>query len=101
MPFPISDIGWWRKHNTSFDALCEVCRNTFRDTTKEAKLHEGSAFSLRLCVSSFLHFHTTLPKRGGGYVCSSTTHVGHLSSHPYGQDEMSITDFPVGFKRGF
>ena len=36
------------KLNTSSDALREVLRTTLKDTPKEAKLHNGSASSVRL-----------------------------------------------------
>ena len=42
--------------DTSSDAPEEVCRITFEDTPKEAKLHEGSAFSNASSRVSFLHF---------------------------------------------
>ena len=43
---------------------------TLKDTTKEAKLHEGRASSLRLSGDRLSGFHPTRPKRGGGYGCS-------------------------------
>ena len=50
LPFPLLiDFGFGAgKHGTSSDASDEVCENTFRDTTEEAKLHEGSALLIRL-----------------------------------------------------
>ena len=46
---------------------------TLKDTPKEAKLHEGSASSVRLSGVSFSRFHLTLPKRGDGYFSSPPT----------------------------
>ena len=62
---------------------------TYEETPKEAKLHEGSASSVRnteggetarrqcfFCASScesFQGFHVTRPKRGTGYGCSPTS----------------------------
>ena len=55
---------------------------TLKDTTKEAKLHEGSASSLRLSGDRLSGFHPTRPKRGGGYGCSPPHHAGNLIVSP-------------------
>ena len=65
------------------------------DTTKEAKLHEGSALSLRPCESLLLHFLSTRPKRGGGYGCSPTTHAGNLFAPPYSGETARMIPYPA------
>ena len=50
---PVSDLrhrGGGGNESTSLDALREVFSMTLKDTSKEAKLHEGSASSVRLLV---------------------------------------------------
>ena len=55
--FPVSDIGAVvETKSTSPDASREVSENTYEDTTKEAKLHEGSASSLRLSGEDYQAF---------------------------------------------
>ena len=78
--FPVSDIGAVveTKAPPSMHRMRCLIR-TLKDTTKEAKLHEGSASSMRLREYSFSDFLSTRPKRGGGRLGetprSTTTRV--------------------------
>ena len=73
---------------------------TYEETPKEAKLHEGSASSVRPHVRVSKAFTWRYPKRGVGYGCSPTIHAGNLSSRPlWGKTEISIPHSPAGFKR--
>ena len=73
---------------------------TYEETPKEAKLHEGSASSVRPHVRVSKAFTWRYPKRGVGYGCSPTIHAGNLSSRPlWGKTEISIPHSPAAFKR--
>ena len=64
------------------------------DTPKEAKLHEGSASSVRLPSQVSNAFLRRYPKRGDGYFSSPPTHAGNLYALPFhGQDEIIIPHY--------
>ena len=71
-----------RKTETSSDASQEAPERARKDTSEEAKLHEGSILSLaRLHKRSSQAFLRRYPKRGGGYGCSPPARAGNLFCH--------------------
>ena len=66
-------IGAARELDTSSDAPDEACRNTLKDTSEEAKLHCGSALSMRLSGCSLLHFHPTRSHTRSTPLCAACT----------------------------
>ncbi len=79
VPFPSQTSGRRWKHSTSLDAPREVRRMNLKGNNEGGETaRKAVPLSLRPLRSSFLRFHATRPRRGGGYFSSPPARAGNL-----------------------